>query len=125
MYIDPSWSYEAWTAIYGASLLCVALVSLVSDRRSRVVCPLRARDKVYLVSILDQRSGKEKWEAGRVSYGSEGPDGERTPKVVCSICDTDKASEDFAILRSLAEGRQGAYEIIYSATFSAENSRTR
>ncbi|XP_011642886.1 uncharacterized protein LOC105430843 [Pogonomyrmex barbatus] len=54
------------TAIYGASLLCVALVSLVSDRRSREM-PVMGAGWEFLWSRLGRG-----WEAGRVVRGSEG-----------------------------------------------------
>lgn len=54
------------TAIYGASLLCVALVSLVSDRRSREMPVTGAGWGFFLVTA------GTRWEAGRVSQSSEG-----------------------------------------------------
>lgn len=106
------------TAIYGASLLCVALVSLVSDRRSRVVCPSRARDKVYLVS-WDQGSGKERRVESLMVARVLMANGHRKWFAPLAI----RAPENPAILRSLAEGQRGADGIMYSAVFSTENFR--
>lgn len=106
------------TAIYGASLLCVALVSLVSDRRSRVVCPSRARDEVYLVS-WDQGSGKERRVEFLMVVRVLMANGHRKWFAPLAI----RAPENPAILRSLAEGQRGADGIMYSAVFSTENFR--
>lgn len=111
------------TAIYGASLLCVALVSLVSDRRSRVVCPSRAQDEVYLVSVetrsRDRRSERrvESLMVARVMMAN----GHRKWLAPFAM-----PIERQRIPRSSAhlprsDATRRADGIIYSVVFSAEN----
>lgn len=58
MYIDPSWSYEAWERLSMEHRYCVAaLVSLVSDRRKSREVPCHGRGRGFFWSRLG-RGGK-------------------------------------------------------------------